>query len=617
MKNFSRIICFLFICAFTLLSFGCFRSPNDTYDLYGVKVLYRPDHYTYAGGDGIDEDYYGAYAWSILNELMLIYGTTSLTTATLTNYGVNTEYQKYYYDSIRYNFVSQDNYNAGKIVYVEDADGTIDYNGKKYTQTEEYEDEITTITMNTSLSWKWTFESDSEPEGYIYKTENNVLDSLSVTDNGYVSNMYYVDNDGISEYFVLAQAYYSTTNTLDRYTQVYVGSDNKTAEENPYSDLIKALKYVIYCYSLDVTPSPIDVESDSVTGKPIVKIGGYNSVDDAVEFIEGVFDDIGTYVGIDNRRRELLKTYILKNVIGQNAIDADEKNGITITTYSNPVEEYRDADGNVVAIVTDASNNSVAIKTDYAVRNYETVVGNVVDLICDRVTIGTDTTVDERYARSYIKDYYGSQFFTSSDSGHEFDGIPAMEYQSVVLMPDKKMTIENLWLDFKYDGDYNADGSFNRDSSITIEVSLNLFHSGDTQPQKVETKTITVPAETYNPGYESNTLCFDGIGGAAGFTVGAFADSLIQEGSIMLPPGMKYDGSVMISDELKILGTSLLKNYYTVSDENDEIMLNHKQFAGVCDYFEIVYKVIKVHVDKAEEYTPKNYKFYTGISLLR
>ncbi len=103
-----RIFCALLICCFGLMSISCGLSLDELLeiagelvgwdeddpssgdnpgieealpaDLYGSKVLYRPDDYDYdagsGGADGSGEgenDYYGQYAYGILNYLYNIY----------------------------------------------------------------------------------------------------------------------------------------------------------------------------------------------------------------------------------------------------------------------------------------------------------------------------------------------------------------------------------------------------------------------------------------------------------------------------------------------------------------------------------------------------------------
>ena len=79
---------------------------NLMFDMYGTKVLYRPDSYDYNIGSGGTEenpnDYYGKYAYVILQDLVNIYGVVNTETlsARLPDNTININYL---YDSIRYN----------------------------------------------------------------------------------------------------------------------------------------------------------------------------------------------------------------------------------------------------------------------------------------------------------------------------------------------------------------------------------------------------------------------------------------------------------------------------------------------------------------------------------
>ena len=62
----------------------------------------------------------------------------------------------------------------------------------------------------------------------------------------------------------MLQAAYANGNFTENYLETYIGTDNPVGYSQ-YSDFVKALEYVIYCYSLDLTPGQVIVEPEMTT----------------------------------------------------------------------------------------------------------------------------------------------------------------------------------------------------------------------------------------------------------------------------------------------------------------------------------------------------------------
>ncbi len=645
MKKFARVICALFICMFAFLSVGCFGigSDSDFHDMliemykngeitleelqeqlknsmstpmYGTKVLYRPEHYDYDGavGEG-NEEYFGQFAFVILDALTRTYGTTSLTDY-LSQQQLDLDYynntsQKYYYDSIRYNLYSQEEYNT-KIIYEEDVNGSITYNGKKYSE-KWSESDFATISINTENAWNWTFGVIANPNGYIINEENNILGTLTpsindiTTSTRLIQNSYYIDGNS-NDYFNNLSIHYTQNQT--QYILSYLGTESQQETEN-YSDYVKALEYVIYCITMDLTPANIDVTINA-DGTPNVKIGNFADVDSALTYIKEVFDKIGTYVGVSTAKAERIKEYILTNVIGANALNNDS---VSITKYDT-VKVYQNSDGTQHTEIVGSTISEPPLPIH---RDYEGVLNNIFDAIYKDVHIGSesDDTINNRYPASEIIDYYGNNFFISADK--EFANIKPLEYQSAVLMFSEDVTIDNLMLHFKYDAGLDGDDNYDPNASITINVYVNFYdHSEKRYYEKLVKETIVVKDGPFDFGNENNTMCLFGIAPVRGD--GIEIEAFEPEIGNGVMKTMEYDGLTSISDPIRLIGTTQLKNYYQIVEPKESTLdqnvyysygiLNPLQFAGTdgCDYLEIAYEVIKTTGD-----VDTNYKFYTGL----
>ncbi len=638
MKKFARILCALIISVFAVLSCGCIGNDsnyhkelidkfnngeitedelltqlqnNQQVPLYGTKVLYRPDHYDYneAVGEG-NEEYYGQYAWRILSTLTNVYGIVNKTNPL---FGVyipnNVNYQNYFYDSIRYNVYSQEEYKLNKkIIYKNNT------SGGTTTTNENIDEDFVKISVNMANAWNWSFSDEAEPIGFINIT-NNVNSIGYVKNNNIISNSYESDESGVYGYFKsIKDDYYGLLEIQQAYLSAYLGEPNAQSNITAYSDYVKALEYVIYCITLDLTPANISVTLDAA-GMPVVSVAGFSATADktsvtlALDYIKNIFDKIGTTVGFPASKVNKLSDYILKNVIGDNAINNDT---VKITSYDTLIE-YQDKDGNVIDTQYSGATSTQTITVG---SNYKNVVNQIVNDVFENVRIGseTDDTINNRYLASEIVDYFGDNFLISADD--EFANIRPLEYQSAVLMFREEFLFDNLMLHFKYDAGMDGDETYDKDASITINVKINYYKKGG-EWQQLKQEKITVKDGPFDYGSESNTLLLFGLSkdDPRGITISPFTTEI--GGGVM--KCMEYDGKTDISNPIKLLGTTKLKTYYKVVEpELGELenayytygILDHTKFAGNdgCDYLEIAYEVVKTTGDYKT-----NYKFYTGL----
>lgn len=654
-------------------------------DMYGAKVVYRPNTYDYNTGSGAGEgetnDYYGKYAWQILNALYNTYGIShndylKQYLKQFTQYenengdvvdGYNIDKLPFLYDSIRYKVDTVGRVNKLK---------QVDAEGNETTSNISASDQYMIIGANVNSGWKWSFDYNLG--------ENNTLNSMLFNNSDFLytsgNKMYDVSYDKLDEHELTSEALTSAANTLyvdtqifkDQYQAVYLGATSADDYEN-YSDYVKALEYVIYCYALDLKPAEIKVtiNNNVSTENPVyytVQVGTYSatqdksSVDVALQDIKSLFEQIGSYVGLVDRQIEGIGKWVLENVIGWGYTVLNDN----FFTYSSVTEVVTtDANGNTTTTyefdMSNMSGNSFG--RNYADNNGETSVVNLImDAVCDRVSIGNDgeqdVTIDNRFLASEVKEYAGDTFLIAGDEnfpkyeeGQSPTAILPLEYQSVTLMLKEETTFTDVWVALKYDADLDgtSSGTWDPHKYIDIIVELNYFSHAKQKLYTVgsQQKRIydgpyelfadlpsTIPAEHKD---DHGTVMFDEfdknckdeelksllVDGA--LKVGAF-NTEIGNGILKTDVGTSgYNGTPLVSENpLVLVGTTNVRKYYKViepadneiSDSNKTYItgrMNEDMFKGNdgCDYLEITYKVLK---NKGDYDT--NYKFYTGIAFV-
>lgn len=703
-----KIFCFMLICCFGLMSISCGLSLDELLeigaelvgwdeddpssgdnpgidealpaDLYGSKVLYRPDDYDYdhgsGGSDGSGEgenDYYGQYAYTIINDLLNIYGITNNQTLqervpkfdpNQSNYQeILNQYSTYFYDSIRYKMDTVGTVTHSLEVTVENGNIIIPSDQEPEALEDINLSSYTLLGADTTVAWNWTVDDKIDNvQAYLYSSDGILIFTIDQNDKVYLTNTQEIENDQIRNNI---NGYYTGVAVANPYQQIFLGSnpgqENGVAQQTDYdyySDFVKTLEYVIYCYAVDLEPAEVKVNQSSTYPYYTIRIGNFESVDSALETAKETFEILGSYVGLVSRQITKIQNWIVDNVIGESALNDNDYYytysantdgiGIVELTYNNEPVGY----------IFDYATRS----TDTVGRDYETVVQNIVAGVCEYVSIGkndddSDVTIDDRFLASNIMEYAGSTFTIQDDGNfpvydpenpeHAY-AIRPLEYQSVVLMFKQETYIDGLWLALKYDadGDGTEEDVYNWDEYIDIIVDLNYYNHATNTRRIIQSKKVRVYdgpyAIDYMYGFEGDTggggdgelvprdhcsgVVFDDLGS---LHVGVFNVD-IGGGILKTDVGRNdYKGDPLVSlDPLVLVGTNNIRRYYEIvepgsTDLDQEALedgytytsgrLNPTMFGGSdgCDYIEITYKVIKEAGN-----TTKNYKFYTGLAYL-
>ena len=636
---FLRIFACMLICCFSFLFVACggggLGSREDLQDqfengemtdeefeeamkgtlsapLYGTKVLYRPEHYDFDQGGGSYASYYAKYAYTILANLINVYGVSSATNQYL-------EIKNYMYDTIRY-----------KAYAIAEVTTEIDQEENSSTlDTPRF-----VVFVNADADWNMTMQYIDENislQAYPYTLNERVVDINDTTpstisfdyidEETYSPAVYYDTNGEKYQQSILAPTYDGefTTDPENENFNSLINSGN-------YSDVVKAVEYALYCFALDLTPQTVTFTEGSSATQPInVSIGG-QSAQSQLDYIKEVFNNMGSTVGVSSRMQTKLIDWILDTIIGEDARAND-----TVVYYDNAT---KNKDGSYTL--------GAPSKTVTNARDYENTVEEIISTVCEQVQIGNvnddDVNIDDRFLASEVKDFWGDLF--SIDVNNEEDpfvNIPAMEYQSAVLMFNddledidyinddytttkvKGHKVENLWLVFQYDAGNDGLNNVDPNASITIRVHLNAYINGVYMQDVAESQMITVPDGPMDYG-NTGMVMFLNIGDTKNGLI--FNSFNTEVGNGILKAMDKYDGSTLISDPLILVGTTELKDYYKLIEPEEPLedgttytygILDHTKLTGAdqTDYLEIAYEVIKVAGD-----TETNYKFQTGIAFI-
>ena len=688
-KIWFKIICFIMLAIFPALTLfaGCADKDanidgNDglngeqltSANLYGTKVLYRPDDYDYdigsggATGDGSGtNDYYGKYAWNIINFIYRIYTIADNIyiygdeTINANNPDFILDNIPYLYDSMRYQV------NTEALVtqrVVNHADGTKTIEDLKENNLTYY-----VVGADISLSWNWGAPYDLKlvyPDDYNTEDTNAYLtfekDTSTNTEFSIVkinNNIYapYDDlNSGLDSFINKIQTYYNYTFYNQASEQglmkYYLGTSSATeTEDEEYSDFVKALEYAIYCYAIDIEPSQVSV-TFAQDGTPNFKIGTYASVDEALNQAKENFKKLGSFVGLSTRQIEKIKQWVLDNIIGQNVVS----NNDYFYKYENATEIVTEnADGTITYSYDFGNYNSV----NELGRNYEETVSNIIDNVCSEVSIGknddgSDVTIDDRFPASEIMEYagvannvYGDDSFAVPGEENSSEKIRPYEYQSIAFMIKEPTNVDTLSIAVKYDAglDGTQEGVYG-EKYIEMIIDVNYYNHTTDELQVLKSQKIKV----YDGPFNSSDLYLTSTGGKDEFITDSTApkdhfsgvtfDDLgiknlssfnvdIGGGILKTDVGQAGYGSEKLITEtpLVLTGTSNVRKYYEIvepgSSELDEEVIadgytylsgrfDSDMFGGAegCDYLEVTFKVIKEIGDLGS-----NYRFYAGAYL--
>lgn len=638
--------------------------------LYGTKVLYRPDSYNYDEGsgatDGGTNDYYGKYAWYIINYLYNVYEVANTKDEKAGVIANNPNFPEdnipYLYDSMRYQVNTEGRVTARKTVTADDPNPT----AKPLPSSEQYY----VVGADTSLAWNWGAPYDM--------TINNT------NTNAYLTNdMYYSLNSNIAELIIdrngnqiYAPYDISTNNTFtanlnNHYSNLftstlmlyYLGTEGSAeTEDQEYSDFVKALEYAIYCYAVDLEPAQVTV-TFAEDGTPNVQVTGYDSVDSALERAKENFQILGSFVGLADRQIEKIKDWVLDNIIGKDVVD----NADIFSRYKKVTEVVTvGEDGSYTYSYEFGSTPGDSSATELG-RDYEGTVANIIQNVCSEVSIGndggSDVTIDQRFPASEVMEYagvsnnvYSDKSFAVPGQENSADKIRPYEYQSIVFMVKenvsadgvvKKESVDGVGIALKYD--YNLDGTTEGvygEEYLEIIVDVNYYNKQADELSVLASKKVKV----YDGPWDQENVYWDWADGTGGksmdaeetgapedhysgiyfggvdIELGAFKTD-IGDGVLMTDVGKNgYSASLLISEEpLVLVGTTDVRKYYEIVEpgsselDNEQIpdgytylsgRFNSDMFGGAegCDYLEVTFKVLK----RVGDTTPNRYKFYAG-----
>ncbi len=617
--------------------------------MYGTKVLYRPQNYDFDKNsrppENVDKvnDYYAQYAWQTIRCLHNIYSVYNNAYYAGGDDAVNNELTlpsddllPYLYDGARYTITETNQY------FTADND--------------EYS---FSVTANTTYKWNWSFgvtaslnngEEDPSFNAYI-DVENNNLISKTTNTKSIFSN--------------LIKTYYTKPTFVKNYETAYLGDTNKANYET-YSSFAQALTYAIYRSSLDLEPEEVRV-AQTDNGLVNLTIGGKN-VDTALEEVKELHAKYARYVGVNDTLVTKIRHWVLKNVIGDSALNAPK----TITEYvytqkaiekevdgeTQKVPQYIQADGTEGDTETEEPVWNAPTTSQITIeRNYEQTLEMILDKVNSLVSIGGyddgedsegNVGVTKPYLASQMTEYLGGMFMVSGDKNfpragskdaNKVTAIPAQEYQSVSFMFKEKTRVDSLWVALKYDVDSDGTGETdevdpNETRYLELSLSLNYYNH--------KTRTMTTinspKLKVYHGSYDLDFITFSGEENFSGGTAqcpddhssGYVFDGLELEVDAFNPD---IGNNVLKTDvgfgnyksrplkskyPLLISGHSRAKNWFEIvyPEENENAFytgrLNSNMFNGAdgCDYLEICYKVYKDETLGSN----KNYKFYTGIT---
>lgn len=668
-----RIICLLMLCIFPALALlsGCdeFAELDDfeesdpetitSSSLYGTKVLYRPDSYNYDEGsgatDGGTNDYYGKYAWYIINYLYNVYEIAYDDEGFRQNVQTNNpnfllDNIPYLYDNMRYQVNGEGLVTARKTVTADDPNPT----AVPLPSSEQYY----VVGADTSVAWNWGAD-------YNLRLTNN--DDYTAGTNAYLTylqdmspnasmpfiknnNMIYGSYNTTSDFDSQIADYYALDQPLNTELSLYyLGTDDVTNYEE-YSDFVKALEYAIYCYAVDLEPAQVTV-TFAEDGSPNVQVTGYDSVDSALERAKENFQILGSFVGLADRQIEKIEEWVLDNIIGRDVVD----NADLFSRYKNVTE--------VVTVGKDGSYTysyefGPASSVTELGRDYEGTVANIIQNVCNEVSIGSDeggdVTIDQRFPASEVMEYAGVANNVYSDSSfavpgqeNSVDKIRPYEYQSIVFMVKEEVSVDGVGIALKYDSglDGTTEGVYGEEY-LDIIVDLNYYNNATDTLTVLESMQVRV----YDGPWDQENVYWDWPDGTGGKSMDAeetgapedhysgiyFGGVDIELGAFKTDIGDKvlmtdvgkngYSASLLISEKpLVLVGTTDVRKYYEIVEpgsselDNEQIpdgytylsgRFNSDMFGGAegCDYLEVTFKVLK----RKSDTTPNRYKFYAG-----
>lgn len=652
-------------------------EENSFAGMYGTKVLYKPSSYSYdENSRPLDElntenNFYARYAYQILAYLQGVcniydsdYFLGSSNKNAITSLD-RPEYSDliYLYDSARYavteekiySYIDTNGNEANKTVLTADTSYAWKWS---YDVNVSYGDNSETKKINAYINEGTGNIKTKTLDGYA---ENDVVINIkNYYENQIFRNNYKTtfvgqkirDYDAYSQYSkALAYVIYRYALDLEPETISITPSTTQDTGINPDRQIV----------NITIGGKSVDTAFEEVMAlfEKYGRIVGMKK--DLIEKVKNWV--LANVVGEKAQEKVAVKktTYKQEKINGLPLFEDSSGNEYVQTRDVLGAIIYLDKDGNQANI--DSSKLSpVFEKTDEVSILPEKDYNGMMEIIIENtnlnVSIGgipndeeSNITIDNPYMASEMVEYAGPMFFVSDDNNFPraksskasaITSIPAREYQSVTLMFKEQVNILTLAVALKYDVNCDGDGEtddVDQSSNDYIEITLELNYYNHAS-QKLTTyysPKLRVYSGSYEFGSEEgwdgaiaqpdipNTdsvtehsagYVFDGLE----LSVGAFNPSI--GGNILKTDvGLAgYCGKPIVSKTPTIVtGHTRLKNWYEIhsgANRFDTGRLNHKMFASAgnegCDYLEICYNIYK----DPNAPIDKNYKFYTGISLL-
>ena len=480
-KRFMALVLGAFMFTITFALSGCesmFPMANDVdINLAGIKVLRRPQNYDYYdiydddGNINYDEQgniiknskgYYYKFAKDIFDTTYRIYGIFNKREQVTDPYVIDSilskvenesvsiiknkiystnesekDSLKYFYDAVRY-----------QITNVETKDNETP---------EDTSDDYVEVTADTSLGWNWVKGYSKFKYDYSWNNGGQNLYTFVYSDMYSTGNTARIENQ---TQLVNDMELFGLEDVADYYTTV---SNYSSTFSN--TNFIYTLGYAIYCIVLGLTPNGAGWVGNTW------QVEGYESAEVAFNTLKNTFQESGSYVGLTQRNKDQIATYILNNVIGESAVSASNHSELGYDLY------------------------------------YEDVVGAVVEY-CGKLTktgtAGGDSYAGDAFIASELVDFDQSMFFFEHEGDDPFKNIQSCEYQSLIIMPgedEEFIDISDIWLDFRYVA-HDKDGNVidNPDLYLDIRIVLRWW---DGHTMHTCYKDIRLFNGVYDPGGES------------------------------------------------------------------------------------------------------------------
>lgn len=356
---------------------------------------------------------------------------------------------------------------------------------------------------------------------------------------------------------------YSSTALTAKDVLDYVGGNNniKNATKRYYREIVNefspALQTAILQIVLGITPQFFTLED--VTSGRVNQILGTSQMQNGNVIATGLklrFQQEAKYIGLTESDRTKIENYILDNVIGTDKII---NGSFTKEDYLKTIREVWELP---VVVVDEVENSS---------KTY----GNLF----------------EPYPASMIKDYNENTFFISSKKGEAFKDIPQMQYQSIVIMPEKEIYLWELWLVFAGDSNLNLNTYFRYYNKTNNTLTIG-------KPKKATT-ILESEFDAFKSPYYSISIN-DSNGKESLFHLDEFNNDI--------------DGGILNTKGEVISMTGDISDYYSIVDSANGLssitVLNADKFntQNGCSYLEIVFDV------ERQQEQNKDYSFKVALS---